>query len=133
MNKNISRSILNSKGEILIVGLQDFIKNIVENKYCFICGANPNCKKFNDEHIIHDWILKKYNLHSQKITLPNGTKINFGHYKVSPCQECNTELGKTHELPISKLLNKSYNDICDKLKKIQVYLNFYLNWRLLFI
>jgi hypothetical protein len=117
MNKNISRSIINSKGEILFFGLEDFIKNIVENNYCFICGANPNFKKFNDEHIIPDWILKKYKLHSQKITLPNGTKINYGHYKVSCCQECNTELGKTYELPISKLLNKSYHDICDELKK----------------
>lgn len=117
MSKNISKSIINSKGEILFFGLQDFIKKIVKNNYCFICGANPNYKKFNDEHIIPDWILKKYKLHSQKISLPNGTKINYGHYKVSCCQECNTELGKIYELPISKLLNKSYDDVANELKK----------------
>lgn len=128
MNKNISRSIINSKGEILFFGLQDFIKNIVENKYCFICGANPNFKKFNDEHIIPDWILKKYKLHSQKITLPNGTKINYGRYKVSCCQECNTALGKTYELPISKLLNKSYNEICEELKKNKSLFKLLFKW-----
>ncbi|GAA4327263.1 hypothetical protein GCM10023115_24860 [Pontixanthobacter gangjinensis] len=112
-----NHSILNSKGEIVFFNLDQFKKDIIEGKCCFICGAKPGSKKFNNEHVIPNWILKRFNLHSEKINLTNGTKIKYGHYKVPCCQECNTELGKTYEIPISKLLDKNYNEVIEELNR----------------
>jgi hypothetical protein len=115
MKKNENNTIIDSEGKILFFGLNDFLTEIAQKNNCFICGAEPSTKKFNDEHVIPDWILKKYKLHSKKITLTNGSKLNYGHYKIPCCQDCNTELGKIYELPLSKLLSKPYTEICHEI------------------
>lgn len=112
-----NQSVLNAKGEIIFFSLKQFKKDIIEGNCCFICGAKPGTKKFNNEHIIPNWILKKFNLNSEKIILTNGTKIKYSQYKVPCCQDCNTELGNTYEIPISTLLNQGYEDVIDELKK----------------
>lgn len=115
MNK--SKTIINSKGEIVFFGLQHFLDDIANGDCCFICGAKPDSKEFNDEHIIPNWILRKYNLHNKYVALPNGTKIKYSQYKVPCCKDCNTELGVTYEEPISSLLNKTYTEIIEEIKK----------------
>ena len=115
MDFNISKTIIDDKGKIIFFGLQHFLNDIAKGDCCFICGAKANSKDFNDEHIIPDWILRKYNLHKKQITLPNGSKIKYGSYKVPCCKECNSELGETYELPISNLLNKSYSEIIQEI------------------
>ena len=107
-----TKTVINSEGKTIFFGLEDFIEKIVKENNCFICGAQPSSKNFNNEHIIPDWILKKYNLHSKTITLPNLTKIKYGQYVIPCCSQCNNELGKVYELPISKLFKKSYDEIC---------------------
>jgi hypothetical protein len=102
--------------KILFFGLEDFMNDIVKGNCCFICGAQPGIKQFNDEHIIPDWILRKFDLYNRQITLPNGTFIKYGKYKVPCCLECNSELGKNIEVPISELLKKSYNEVVDEIK-----------------
>lgn len=108
---NESRTIQDIDGRTLYFGLQDFLDKIVKGDCCFICGSSPDTKIFNDEHVIPDWILKKHNLHSKRTTLPNGAATIYGSYKIPCCQECNSQLGKEVEEPISKLLNKSYTEI----------------------
>ncbi|WP_034923435.1 hypothetical protein [Gillisia sp. CAL575] len=117
MTSNTSKTLINSKGEIIFFGLQHFLNDIANGDCCFICGANPKDKEFNDEHIIPDWILRKYNLHKEFITLPNGTKYKYDKYKVPCCKECNTQLGETYEKPIRELLNKSYEELVVELEK----------------
>ena len=116
---NISRDslIINSNGEILFFGLNRFIDDIAKGNCCFICGAKPGSKVFNDEHIIPDWVLRKYKLHDKRISLPNGTHIPYGKYTVPCCKDCNSQLGALIETPISKLLNKSYNEIIKEIEK----------------
>ena len=46
-----------------------FIREIGEGNCCFICGANPGSKAFNDDRVIPDWVLAKHGLHSNRITL----------------------------------------------------------------
>jgi hypothetical protein len=111
-----TKTIIDGEGKTIFFGLEDFKEKIIKENNCFICGAQPSSKKFNNEHIIPDWILKKYNLHSKSITLPNLTKIRYGQYVIPCCSECNKELGNTYELPISRLFRKSYEDICYELK-----------------
>lgn len=122
------KTIINSQGKILFFGLKKFIDDIVNGNCCFICGANPQTKTFNNEHVIPDWILKRYNLHSKLINLPNGTKIRYGQYKIPCCQDCNTELGKTYEIPLSELLSKPYQEICLELEKNSSLLQLLFKW-----
>ena len=55
----LDRTVINGKGEIVFFGLKHFLDDIVKGDCCFICGAKPGSKQFNDEHIIPDWILRK--------------------------------------------------------------------------
>ncbi|MGQ7869801.1 hypothetical protein [Sunxiuqinia sp. sy24] len=117
MIPNKSKTIINDEGKAVFIGLEDFIKDIAKGSCCFICGAVPETKKFNDEHVIPDWILRKYKLHAKTITLPNNTSFNYGQYKIPCCEECNRELGKTYEVPMSELLTKSYTEIIESIHK----------------
>lgn len=125
---NISRTVINGKGEIVFFGLKHFLDDIANGDCCFICGAKPDSKEFNDEHIIPDWILRKYNLHNEYVTLPNGTKFKYSQYKVPCCKECNSELGKTYEEPISELLGKSYTEIVEEINKDPKIVHFLFRW-----
>jgi len=129
-----SKTIINSKGKILFFGLNHFLADIINGHVCFICGALPDSKPFNDEHVIPDWILRRYGLHAKTINLPNGTKMRYGQYKIPCCQDCNTELGRTYEIPISNLLNKPYEGICLEIEQNPEILKLLFKWvSLLFI
>jgi len=92
-----------SDKRVLFFSIERFKSNIVEGGGCFICGAYPAEKEFNDEHVIPNWILKRYKLHGHKIRLPNGDEVTYGGYKVPCCKECNTLMGDTFETPLSEL------------------------------
>ena len=114
---NNDEDIIGSDGRILHFSLERFKRDIVEGNCCFICGASPSAKTFNDEHVIPDWILKKYNLYSQSITLPNSTQFKYNNYKVPCCLECNAELGDKFEKPISEIIKKGTAAILDQMNK----------------
>jgi hypothetical protein len=123
-----SHSILDSNGKILFFGLNDFIDQISIGASCFICGASSKQKEFNDEHVIPDWILRKYNLYSKFITLPNGTAIRYGQYTVPCCKDCNTKLGEVYEKPLSNLLNKNYRQICESIDNDPEIIKLIFRW-----
>jgi hypothetical protein len=131
-NQNLYSTILpfqkikDSQGRILFYGLDSFTDEIVNGDSCFICGANPSEKEFNDEHVIPDWILRKYGLHSKEIRLPNSETIKYAQYKVPCCSDCNTLLGKTIETPLSEIIEKGYSLVYDYIKSEGYKLLF--NW-----
>jgi len=104
------------KNKVLYFSLEDFIDKIIIDDNCFICGANPDLKEFNNEHVIPNWILRKHNLHSQKVKLSNDSLINYGQYVIPCCKNCNSELSDYYEKPLSKLLNKSYKEVVSEIK-----------------
>jgi len=124
------KTIINSKGEILFFGLNQFKEDIAKGDCCFICGAKKSTKSFNDEHVIPDWVLKKYGLIVDKITLPNQHKFNYGRYKVPCCKNCNSTLGEVYEKPLSKLFSKPPEEVINQIigseelrQKIFIWLN----------
>ena len=123
-----SKTFINTKGEIIFFGLQHFLDDIAKGDCCFICGAQSGSKDFNDEHVIPDWILQKYKLHNKFVTLPNKTKFRYGQYKIPCCVDCNSELGKNYEKPISRLLSKSYSEICDTINKEPQIIKLLFKW-----
>ena len=56
-------------GQIKLFSIKDFVSIICLENNCFICGASHSDKTFNEEHVLPNWILRKFNLHSKKITL----------------------------------------------------------------
>jgi len=92
-------------------GLRDFKEKIVTGNCCFICGARPEEKEFNDEHIIPNWVLRRYKLHDKQINITPDRAVKYGGYVVPCCKECNTQLGKLVEEPVNELLTKSYNEM----------------------
>ena len=124
-------SVYDLDGNILLYSLENFYEKIVKGDDCFICGAERDSKSFNDEHVLPDWLLTKFNLHDKEITLSNSATFKYGRYKISCCQDCNSELARLIEKPVSKLLKLSYNDICKKVESNQKYLHLLFEWLML--
>jgi len=83
-----TQTLIDKEGKILFYSLEDFKGQIVEGNDCFICGVSRGVKEFNDEHILPEWLLRRYNLYNNKIFLPNGASVKYGKYKI-PCSSIN--------------------------------------------
>jgi hypothetical protein len=70
MKSYISKSIKHKDGRVLYFTASDFITEIVEKNACFICGKLLEDNPQNKEHIIPNWILKTYKLHSRHHICP---------------------------------------------------------------
>jgi hypothetical protein len=103
--KNSDGSIEDADGKVIFFSTARFVQDIVLGECCFICGARPGQKPFNDEHVIPEWILRRYNLFDRKITLPNETGLRYGSYTVPCCADCNALMGRHFEEPISHAVN----------------------------
>lgn len=119
-------SVLNGKRKILYFSLERFVNDICEGNYCFICGTSPVESVFNDEHILPQWILKKYNLYAKSITLPNESLFSYGQYTVSCCQQCNSLMGKVFENPIRDLITQGFEAVTRHIEQGGAWLWF--NW-----
>lgn len=122
------KTIKNDDGKVIFFSYEDFINDIVEGNCCFICGQDPNSKEFNNEHIIPNWILSRFNLHDQYIILPNNTRFKYSQYTIPCCKECNSELGEKIETPISKLLSQSFEEIIEEINSNPENLNLLSIW-----
>ena len=83
------RRIVDSSGRILYFPTDQFISDICMKDNCFICGRSEKVVPFNREHVLPDWIIRKYNLNDRHITLINGSDIKYSSYRVPCCIECN--------------------------------------------
>jgi hypothetical protein len=121
-------SVVRRDGTVVVFSINRFIRDIVGNECCFICGAASGSKPFNNEHVIPDWILQRHNLYNAKIKLPNRTFFTYGSYKVPCCEECNQEMGLQFETPISQAFQNDYDGVRafletpDGLQKVFVWL-----------
>jgi hypothetical protein len=102
--KTSDSSFVNTDGRVVYFSCERFVRDICEGDCCFICGASPRSVPFNDEHVLPDWVLRRYGIASRPITLPNGTSFRYDQYKVPCCADCNSEMGCRVEEPISRLI-----------------------------
>lgn len=103
-------------GSVIVFSIARFIGDIVQGGCCFICGRNRNEAPFNDEHVIPDWVLRRTGMSQRQITLPNGTLYPYRDYKVPCCVPCNSLMGRTFELPTSKLFEEGYDAVAAHMK-----------------
>lgn len=97
-------SILDESGRYLFVSVDRFKDCVCRGKVCFLCAKNK--PDFTKEHIVPDWLLRECGLHSQWITLPNGTKIQYGKYVVPCCEACNRFMGEHLEGRVSEAIKQ---------------------------
>jgi hypothetical protein len=100
-------------GKIVFVSLKRFREIVCSGNVCFLCTDENEVP--TKEHIIPDWILRKYSLHNQTITLPNGTLFKYKDYVIPCCSSCNQLLNNAFETPISLIYEKGIEGVKDYL------------------
>src|ERR1700730_9985916 len=93
-------------GRVIFFSAKRFMDDICLGDCCFICGAKPGSKPFNNEHILPEWILRRYDLFARTITLPNGVPVRYDRYTIPCCVDCNALMGLEIENPISNALQR---------------------------
>ena len=109
-------SLIDGRGRLRHFSRHAFEKLAANRGRCFICGADRSLVDFNDEHVIPDWLLRRFDLHSRRVTLPNSAQQLYGRYKLRCCTPCNTLLGSTIEKRVSKLFTDDAESSVDNLK-----------------
>src|ERR1700736_2704414 len=99
-------SIEDANGKVIFFSPKRFLDDICLGDCCFICGAKPGSKPFNNEHILPEWILRRYDLFARTITLPNEVLVRYDRYTIPCCVECNDLMGREIETPISTALHE---------------------------
>jgi len=116
-SKAADGTFLDEKGGIVFFSCKRFVESICEGGSCFICGAKPGSKTFNDEHILPEWILREFSLFGREVVLPNGEGYKYGRYTIPCCKDCNSDMGRHIENPVSDLLHGGHRAIADYLQK----------------
>ncbi|MFL5242669.1 MAG: hypothetical protein ACJ8FY_11230 [Gemmataceae bacterium] len=96
--------------------MERFIADVCQGGCCFVCGAKPGTKPFNDEHVVPQWLLRKHGLYRGQVGLPNGTSIKYSQYTIPCCEDCNGILGQEIESPISNVLTGGYDSTVEFVK-----------------
>lgn len=109
-------SLIDSRGALRHFSRQAFVALATDNARCFVCGVTSGQTPFNAEHVIPDWVLRRFRLHSRRVTLPNGREIMYGRYTLRCCVTCNSLLAAEIETPVSKLLSGTFHEVVSKLR-----------------
>jgi hypothetical protein len=109
--RTIDGSVIDATGKVILFSPERFVKDICFGDCCFICGSTPAQKPFNNEHIIPEWVLRRYDLFHKVIRLPNDVNIRYDRYTVPCCAECNAMMGRLIEEPISEVIQGGINAI----------------------
>ena len=105
--------IVDSEGRVKFYPIDNFIDEICGSANCFICGKSRAEIRFNKEHVLPDWLLRKHNLHSSKINMVNKKNFTYGKYVVPCCHECNSEMGAKIEKKVRELLESGYDKVAE--------------------
>jgi hypothetical protein len=61
-----------------------------DHDHCFLCGRVVDTDGRTREHVFPRWLLHKFNLWNEQLTLLNGSGIPYRQLTVPCCLECNT-------------------------------------------
>jgi hypothetical protein len=110
-------SVIDKDGKVVFFSTERFITDICLGDCCFICGAAPHERQFNNEHVLPEWLLRRYDLFAKTITLPNEGTIRYDRYTVPCCAECNSLMGEVVEKPISEVVRGGVDAINEFVSK----------------
>lgn len=83
------REILKVRGLWTPVG--DYHPSHFDYKHCFICGISVEQRPVTEEHILSQWLLRRFDLWDRTITLLNWTDIKYSQLKIPCCSVCNND------------------------------------------
>lgn len=115
-SKTPDGSIVAADGKVIYFSTDRFIADIAEGDCCFVCGAAPGSKPFNYEHVLPEWLLRRYNLFNRVLGLPNGTSFRYDRYKIPCCEQCNSVMGARIEAPMRSLIDGGHSSFSNYLK-----------------
>lgn len=121
---DVTESVRGSNGEVLLFSWRDFAAVVRDENRCFMCGASRDDVAFNAEHVVPNWLLRRHDLATMQVTLPNGTRIRYGAYTVPCCVACNDLLGRRFEAPVRELLSRGRDALVDTLTSGELELLF---------
>src|SRR5260370_15097705 len=104
-------SVLSRDGRVVFFSVERFISDIANGDCCFICGTGPCTVPFNDEHVIPDWLLRRFGLHGRLLEIPNRSGFRYGQLTVPCCVTCNEEMGERFERPMTELFAGGFDAI----------------------
>ena len=58
---------------------------------CFLCGGQVDDSNDTKEHVFPKWLLKRFDLWNEPLTLLNGTTIKYRQLVIPCCQPCNNQ------------------------------------------
>jgi hypothetical protein len=111
-------SVLDRDGKIIFFSLERFISDIANGDCCFICGAQHGSVPFNDEHVVPNWILRRFELHRRLIEVPNNNEFRYAGLTVPCCVTCNAEMGEGFENPMSALFAGGFDAVSRHVREI---------------
>lgn len=101
-------SVFTPEGAMKFCSVERFVRDICKGNCCFVCGRPEREIAFNREHILPNWVLHRFNLHGETVTLPNGEQHRYGTYTLPCCVECNAGMSRIFETPISAAVAAGY-------------------------
>lgn len=79
---------------------------------CFLCGIKLDSNNRTVEHVIPRWIQRKFNLWDEKITLLNGSCINYRNLTIPCCKNCNNNhLNRKIETKVRRAVDEGINSL----------------------
>jgi hypothetical protein len=92
------------------VTTDEFVALVKDPTRCIICCRELVDVGISREHVLPNWILKKYKLHSVEITLPYGNDPRrYAGHTIPCCKDCNSLMGRKLEQPVRRLLEPGYS------------------------
>jgi hypothetical protein len=113
----VDGSIIDDLGRVVFYSADRFVREIVDEDRCFICGRQRTSTVFNDEHVIPDWLLRRHSLHDKRIVIPGESDLLYGRYKIPCCQDCNSLMARRYEEPIAERFAEGYGAVTEMLKQ----------------
>jgi hypothetical protein len=104
-------SVTDKNGRLVFCSWKRFVADICEGDHCFICDRTEQEIGFNREHILPNWMLRQFDLHAKSVTLPNRTRHPYGSYTVACCIDCNNDLSRIFETPISQAFANGFEGV----------------------
>ena len=123
----VDGSIIDDVGRVVFYSANRFMKDIVDDDGCFICGRLRTSTVFNDEHVIPDWLLRRHSLHDKRIVIPGESDLLYGRYKIPCCQDCNSLMAGRYEEPIAERFAEGYAAVVEMLKQNSLALFGWMN------
>lgn len=68
----------------------NFFEHATDPAKCFLCGVSVEIGSRSKEHVFAQWLIDRYHLRREQLTLLNGTYIRYEQLTVTACIPCNS-------------------------------------------